>query len=44
MQYVWDSGVVWWGDVRVGDLLQDSCVNERIILKWIFKKLVGDMD
>jgi hypothetical protein len=28
----------WWGDMREGDHLEDPCVDERIILKWDFKK------
>jgi hypothetical protein len=32
---------VWWGDLREGDHLENSGVNGRKILKWIFKKLDG---
>jgi hypothetical protein len=31
----------WWGDLREGDQLGDPAVDERIILKWIFKKWYG---
>jgi hypothetical protein len=29
---------VWWGNLRVKDLLGDPNVNGRIILRWIFRK------
>jgi hypothetical protein len=29
---------VWWGNLRERDHLEDACIDERIILKWIFKK------
>jgi hypothetical protein len=39
---VWDTGEVrtafWWGDLRERDHLEDPIVDERVILKWIFKK------
>ena len=28
----------WWGDLREREHLQDSAIDKRIILKWIFKK------
>jgi hypothetical protein len=34
----------WWGDPREGDHLGDPCVDERIILKRIFKKWDGGMN
>ena len=29
---------LWWGNIAVTDHLEDLDVDERIILKWIFKK------
>jgi hypothetical protein len=29
---------LWWENLRERDHLGDPCVNERIILRWIFKK------
>jgi hypothetical protein len=35
----------WWGNLRERDHFEDSGVDGRIILKWIFRKLnVGGMD
>jgi hypothetical protein len=34
----------WWGDLREGDHLEDLDVDGRIILKWILKQWLGDMD
>jgi hypothetical protein len=31
----------WWGDLSEGDHFEDLGVDERIILKWIFKKWDG---
>ena len=28
----------WWGDLREGHHLEDQAVDERIILRWIFRK------
>jgi hypothetical protein len=34
----------WWGDLREGNHLGDPGVDERTILKWMFKKWDGGMD
>jgi hypothetical protein len=48
MLSVWWRGEVHtglrWGNVREGDHLEDTGVDGRIILKWIFEKWVGDME
>ena len=33
----------WWGDLRERGNLLDVGVNERIILKWIFKKWYSEV-
>ena len=34
----------WWGNLRDRDHLEDPGVDVRIILKWIFRKGMRDMD
>ena len=35
----------WWGNLRERDNLEDSGIDERIILRWIFRKMdVGVME
>jgi len=34
----------WWGNLTERFHLVDSVIDERIILKWVFKKLDGVMD
>jgi hypothetical protein len=31
----------WWGSLKKGDHFENSGVDERIILKWIFERLDG---
>jgi len=39
MWHAWDTGeIFWWGDMRERNLTDVVEVEERIILKWIFKK------
>jgi len=42
MQRVWGKGGAytgfWWGNVNKRDHLEDPGVDERIILRWIFRK------
>ena len=46
MWHVWETGEVhtrfWRGDLREGDYLEDIGVDEKIILKWTFKKWDGE--
>jgi hypothetical protein len=44
MQHVWGEMYtgVWWGNLRKRDHLEDTGIDGRIILRWIFRKL-GDM-
>jgi hypothetical protein len=35
-------GGFWWREPREGDYLEDPSLNERITLKWIFKKWGGE--
>jgi hypothetical protein len=46
MWHVWGTEEVhtesWWEDLTATYHLKDLCVNERIILKWIFKKWDGE--
>jgi hypothetical protein len=45
MQHVWGRGEVhkgfWWGDLSKEDTLEDPGIDDRMILKWIFKKRDG---
>jgi hypothetical protein len=36
--------VLWWGDLRERDHLEDPGVEERIIMRWIFRRWDGGMD
>jgi hypothetical protein len=42
MLHIWGRAVVyiglWWGDLRERDHLKDPGLDERIILRWIFRK------
>jgi hypothetical protein len=35
---------LWWGNLGKRDHLEDTGVDGRIVLKWIFKKWDGGMD
>ena len=35
---------IWWGDARKRGNFEDLGIDVRIILKWIFKKSVGEVD
>jgi hypothetical protein len=45
MQHMWGRGEVytgfWWGNLRERHHLENLGVDERMILKWIFKKWDG---
>jgi len=34
----------WWGKLRERNHLEDPGVDGRIVLRWIFRKLDGDME
>jgi hypothetical protein len=42
MWHVWGTGEVytefWWGNLREGDHLEDLGVDDRIRLRWLFRK------
>jgi hypothetical protein len=44
MYHVWGRGEVhtrfWWGKLRERDYLKNTSIVRRIILKWIFRKIV----
>jgi hypothetical protein len=46
MWHVWRRSEVhtgfWWGDLRERNHLEDTGIDERIILRWIFKKWDGE--
>jgi hypothetical protein len=48
MWYAWGRGEVrtgfWWGNLQERGHLEDPNADERIILKWIFKKFDGGVD
>jgi hypothetical protein len=46
MGHVWETGEVhkgfWWGDLRERDHLEDLIIDEKMVLKWSFKKCDGE--
>jgi len=46
MQHAWGREEMytgfWWGDLMEKDHLKDQGIDEKIILKWMFKKWDGE--
>jgi hypothetical protein len=46
MRQVWETGevdtVFWWGDLMERVQLEETGVDGRVILRWIFKKWDGE--